>query len=93
MAVATSRTNLNELVYGELRTRILARKHAAGEKLGLHHLAEELGVSRSSVHHALTRLVSEGLLTVRSRRGYFADHIETGRRIALEAIERAGGVL
>ena len=37
----------------------------------LHELAAELGVSRSPVHHALTRLVSEGLLTVKARRGYF----------------------
>src|SRR5262249_2439786 len=29
------------------------------------------GVSRSPVHHALTRLVSEGLLTVKARRGYY----------------------
>ena len=28
----------------------------------------DLGVSRSPVHHALTRLVSEGLLSVKSRR-------------------------
>jgi DNA-binding GntR family transcriptional regulator len=71
MAVATAQTNLNEQVYEELRSRILSRRHAAGEKLSLHHLADELGVSRSPVHHALTRLVSEGLLTVRPRRGYF----------------------
>lgn len=71
MAVATAQANLNERVYDELRRRILARTHAPGEKISLHHLADELGVSRSPVHHALTRLVSEGLLTVRPRRGYF----------------------
>ena len=71
MAVATVQLHLNEQVYDELRTRILTRTHAAGEKLSLHHLADELGVSRSPVHHALTRLVAEGLLTVRARRGYF----------------------
>ena len=38
-----------------------------GEKLSLHELAAELGVSRSPVHHALTRLVSEGCSP--SRRG------------------------
>jgi DNA-binding GntR family transcriptional regulator len=71
MAVATRQSNLNEQVYGELRSRVLARRHAPGEKLSLHHLADELGVSRSPVHHALTRLVSEGLLTVKARRGYY----------------------
>jgi GntR family transcriptional regulator, rspAB operon transcriptional repressor len=81
MAVATAQRNLNDRVYGELRTRILARKHAPGEKLSLHNLADELGVSRSPVHHALTRLVSEGLLSVRSRRGYFVTPV-TARALA-----------
>ena len=64
-------TNLNDRVYDELRTRVLTRREPAGAKLSLHVLAAELGVSRSPVHHALTRLVSEGLLTVRPRRGYY----------------------
>jgi DNA-binding transcriptional MocR family regulator len=63
--------NLNERVYDELRTRLLTRQEPAGAKLSLHVLATELGVSRSPVHHALTRLVAEGLLTVRPRRGYY----------------------
>jgi DNA-binding GntR family transcriptional regulator len=65
------RANLNEQVYDRLRRRILARHHGPGAKLSLHELAAELGVSRSPVHHALTRLVSEGLLDVKARRGYF----------------------
>ena len=47
--------HLNEQVYDELRTRVLTRRHAPGEKLSLHVLADELGVSRSPVHHALTQ--------------------------------------
>lgn len=71
MQATLTRANLNEQVYGELRTRILTRREPAGSKLSLHALADEIGVSRSPVHHALTRLVSEGLLTVRPRRGYY----------------------
>ena len=71
MSVALTGVNLNEWVYDELRTRLLTRQERPGGKLSLHALAAELGVSRSPVHHALTRLVSEGLLTVRPRRGYF----------------------
>jgi DNA-binding GntR family transcriptional regulator len=71
MAVTLAGANLNDQVYEELRGRVLSRHHAAGEKLSLHGLAAELGVSRSPVHHALTRLVSEGLLTVKSRHGYY----------------------
>ncbi len=73
--------NLNQRVYDELRTRILTRQEPAGGKLSLHALADELGVSRSPVHHALTRLVSEGLLTVRPRRGYFVAPV-TARAVA-----------
>jgi DNA-binding GntR family transcriptional regulator len=102
MAVATLQANLNEQVYDELRKRILARTHTAGQKLSLHHLADELGVSRSPVHHALTRLVAEGLLTVRPRRGYFVTPVTAHAlaegydvRLALElhAAERTVGRL
>ena len=71
MSVLAPRANLNEQVYEELRRRILGREHGPGAKLSLHELAAELGVSRSPVHHALTRLVSEGLLIVKARRGYY----------------------
>ena len=75
MATLTQRTNLNDQVYETLRDRILSRRPGPGGKLSLHELATELGVSRSPVHHALTRLVTEGLLTVRSRRGYYVSPV------------------
>ncbi len=71
MATTLPRANLNEQVYDTLRRRILSRSVGPGTKLSLHELATELGVSRSPVHHALTRLVSEDLLTVKARRGYY----------------------
>ena len=102
MSEAVVAANLNQRVYDELRTRVLTRQEPAGTKLSLHVLAAELGVSRSPVHHALTRLVSEGLLTVRPRRGYYVAPV-TARavaegydvRLALEllAAERAIGRL
>lgn len=102
MTTALTGVNLNEQVYDELRTRILTRQEPAGAKLSLHALADELGVSRSPVHHALTRLVSEGLLTVRPRRGYYVTPV-TARAVAegydvrlaleLHAAERAIGRL
>jgi DNA-binding GntR family transcriptional regulator len=81
MGTAAREANLNDRVYDELRARLLTRRHAPGEKLSLHTLASELGVSRSPVHHALTRLVSEGLLTVRPRRGYYVSPF-TARAVA-----------
>ena len=64
-------TNLHDRVYDTLKRRFVRREVGPGEKVILHELAAELGVSRSPVHHALTRLVSEGLLSVKSRRGYY----------------------
>jgi DNA-binding GntR family transcriptional regulator len=81
MPTTLTAVNLNERVYDELRARILTRQEPSGAKLSLHALAAELGVSRSPVHHALTRLVSEGLLTVRPRRGYYVAPV-TARTVA-----------
>lgn len=64
------RVDLNEQAYQWVRERLLARQFGPGEKLGLQSLADELGVSRSPVHQALTRLVSEGLVTTTRGQGY-----------------------
>lgn len=102
MATLLPRANLNEQVYETLRARLLQRDPGPGAKLSLHELASELGVSRSPVHHALTRLVSEGLLSVKARRGYYVtpigvDAIVEGYdvRLALElhAAEASVGTL
>jgi DNA-binding GntR family transcriptional regulator len=102
MATAVTGAHLNERVYDELRARVLRRQHPPGSKLSLHTLAAELGVSRSPVHHALTRLVAEGLLTVQSRRGYYvtpvtaqalADGYEVRLALELLAAERTVGRL
>src|SRR5262252_7130074 len=85
MTTVLPRANLNEQVYETLRRRLLMREPGAGAKLSLHELAAELGVSRSPVHHALTRLVSEGLLTVKARRGYYVSPITT--RVLVEGYE------
>ena len=102
MATMLPRTNLNEQVYGTLRNRVLQRDPGPGVKLSLHELATELGVSRSPVHHALTRLVSEGLLSVKARRGYYVTPVTPSTvddgydvRLALElhAAERTVGAV
>jgi len=102
MAMTLPRTNLNEQVYETLRQRVLRREPGPGTKLSLHELASELGVSRSPVHHALTRLVSEGLLTVKARRGYYvtpmtsstvADGYDVRLALELHAAERTVGAV
>jgi len=100
MSTTLARSNLNDQVYDTLKRRLIRRELRAGEKVSLHELAVELGVSRSPVHHALTRLVSEGLLSVKSRRGYYVTPLTAaavgegyGVRLALElhAAETAVG--
>jgi DNA-binding GntR family transcriptional regulator len=92
--------NLNERVYETLKLQLVSRELGPGEKLSLHELATALAVSRSPVHHALTRLVSEGLLSVKARRGYYVTPLTVttvdegyGVRLALElqAAETAVG--
>jgi DNA-binding GntR family transcriptional regulator len=97
---APPRTNLNDRVYETLKARLIGRELGPGEKVSLHELATTLGVSRSPVHHALTRLVAEGLLTVKSRRGYYvtalteatiAEGYDVRLALELQAAERAVG--
>jgi len=93
MSVAAPRANLNDQVYETLKQQLIGREVGPGEKLSLHELAAALGVSRSPVHHALTRLVAEGLLSVKSRRGYYVTPLTAatveegyGVRLALELL-------
>ena len=65
------RVGLADEVYEALRERLISGSFRSEEKLSLQDLALQLGVSRSPVHQALTRLVAEGMLIVRPRRGYF----------------------
>jgi DNA-binding GntR family transcriptional regulator len=66
---AIVRLDLNDQVYDAIKQRLLTREFGGGQKLSLQTLANELGVSRSPVHHALTRLTTEGLV-VSEPRGY-----------------------
>ena len=65
------RLDLNDQVYETLREWLTTGRLSAGDRLSQHQLATTLGVSRSPVHHALTRLTSDGLVSVQPRRGYF----------------------
>jgi DNA-binding GntR family transcriptional regulator len=85
MTAVLPRANLNEQVYDTLKRRLVRRDLRAGEKVSLHELASELGVSRSPVHHALTRLVSEGLLSVKARRGYYVTPVTA--KVLLDAYD------
>jgi DNA-binding GntR family transcriptional regulator len=63
------RLDLNDQVYDAVKARLLTREFGGGAKISLQTIADELGVSRSPVHHALTRLTTEGLV-LSEPRGY-----------------------
>ncbi len=56
-------------VYDHLRAEILAGRLEPGAELAEVALSEQLGVSRGPLREAIGRLASEGLVTVRPRRG------------------------
>ena len=58
-----------ERVYAHLRDEILANRLPPGSVLSEVPLAASLGVSRGPIREALGRLASEGLVTIRPRRG------------------------
>jgi DNA-binding GntR family transcriptional regulator len=57
-------------VYEELRDRVMDRRLARGRPLRTEALADELGAERAGVHHALTKLHTEGLITRDAAKGY-----------------------
>lgn len=65
------REDVNTQVYHLLMKWIVSRKLKPGQKLSINEIADELGVSRSPVHQAMTRLVSDNLISVVPRQGYY----------------------
>ena len=63
--------SLADQVYEILRQEIIGRKLKPNSKLDINALASEIGVSRTPVVDALTRLESEGLIIRRNRVGTF----------------------
>ena len=66
-----SRQRASDSVYEALRSAILSRSFAPGQRLNVHELAAELGVSLTPVKDALTRLEAEALIEIRPRSGTF----------------------
>ncbi|MBP7451557.1 MAG: GntR family transcriptional regulator [Ottowia sp.] len=62
---------LYEAVSERLRQRIFSRELAPGEWIDELKIADELGISRTPLREALKVLASEGLVTMRVRRGAY----------------------
>ena len=66
---ASTRT-LTEQTYNTLRDDIVEGRLAPGSKLGIEHLRAQHGVGAGTVREALTRLVSDALVTTEGQRGF-----------------------
>lgn len=62
---------LSEQTYLELKKMIVNRKFEPGRKITEEEIADQLGVSRTTVKKAFTTLVKDGLLEDRPRQGVF----------------------
>src|SRR6184192_3664132 len=67
--------NLSARVYNQFKNLILCNEILPGQKLHHQHLSERLGVSRTPVREALTRLVQEGYVTFLPNRGFTCKEI------------------
>lgn len=67
--------NLSARVYHEIKGLILRNEIMPGQKLHHQELSERLGVSRTPVREALTRLVQEGYVSLLPNRGFICKEI------------------
>src|ERR1700752_2125742 len=67
--------NLSALAYNEIKNLILSNEVLPGQKLHHQELSERLGVSRTPVREALTRLVQEGYVSLLPNRGFTCKEI------------------
>lgn len=66
-----NKEDLNTQVYNIVLDWLMNYQIKPGKKLTLKGVANQLGTSRTPVHHALTRLVSENLLEVKCNQGFY----------------------
>src|ERR1041385_3870626 len=67
--------NLSARVYAQIKNLILCNEVLPGQKLHHQELSERLGVSRTPVREALTRLVQEGYVSLLPNRGFTCKEI------------------
>jgi DNA-binding GntR family transcriptional regulator len=95
---ARAAENLSARVYSQIKNLILCNEIMPGQKLQHQQLSDRLGVSRTPVREALTRLAQEGYVSLLPNRGFTCKEIRLQEarelyelREALEvfAVERA----
>lgn len=61
---------LSEIAYEKLKGAIITTELAPGQEVTESFLAQEFGLGKAPLRHALTRLAHEGLVESQNRRGY-----------------------
>jgi DNA-binding GntR family transcriptional regulator len=86
-------SGLKEYVYHEIKKRLMTSKIKQGERIWEEAIAQELDVSRTPVREAINRLIAEGFVENRPRKGVFAAEISKHElhkmldvRVVLEAL-------
>jgi DNA-binding GntR family transcriptional regulator len=67
----SGRLNLAEEIANVVREMIVDGRLPAGQRINEMHLAGQLGISRTPLREALSRLLAEGALSSVARRGFF----------------------
>lgn len=68
-------SGLKEFVYHELKKKLMSSSIRQGERIWEEEIAKEFGVSRTPVREAINRLIAEGFVENRPRKGIFAAEI------------------
>lgn len=64
-------SSLNELIYDEIKSKILTNELKPNEKLDIDYLSTSLGVSRTPVTNALKSLKKDGYVVIQSPNGSY----------------------
>src|SRR6478736_6296582 len=75
--------NLSARAYSQIKNLILSNEVLPGQKLHHQELSERLGVSRTPVREALTRLVQEGYVSLLPNRGFTCKEIRLQEAVEL----------
>ena len=81
--MAEERLGLADLAYAELLDAIVEQRLPPLVRLNPERLAKQMGISPTPVKLALTRLTSEGLATLVSRRGFFVTQLNPSELVSL----------
>ena len=75
--------NLDHKVYRQLKSMILDQHLKPGSKIYQEQLANDLGISRTPLVHALKKLEQEQLITAMPRRGFYVRHFSKEEMIRI----------